>query len=135
MENKEKIKGLVFDIDGTLCPIKSKEEKYEDLVPYQEMIDKLREYKEQGFKIILQSARNMNSYKGNQGLINANTLPTLINWLNKWNIPYDEIYMSKPWPGHIGYYIDDRAIRPREFLEKTPEELDEIISRDRKIQE
>ena len=25
---------FVFDIDGTLCPIKKKDEKYEDLVPY-----------------------------------------------------------------------------------------------------
>ena len=24
---------FVFDIDGTICPIKKKEDKYEDLVP------------------------------------------------------------------------------------------------------
>ena len=33
---------FVFDIDGTLCPIKKKDEKYEDLVPYKEMVEKLR---------------------------------------------------------------------------------------------
>ena len=37
---------FVFDIDGTLCPIKKKEEKYEDLVPYKNMVNKLRYYKE-----------------------------------------------------------------------------------------
>ena len=31
---------FVFDIDGTLCPIKKKDEKYEDLVPYKEMVEK-----------------------------------------------------------------------------------------------
>lgn len=25
---------FIFDIDGTLCPIKRKEENYKDLVPY-----------------------------------------------------------------------------------------------------
>jgi len=28
---------FVFDIDGTICPIKKKEEKYEDLVPFPDM--------------------------------------------------------------------------------------------------
>ncbi len=37
---------FVFDIDGTLCPIKKKEEKYEDLVPYENVLTKLRYYKE-----------------------------------------------------------------------------------------
>ena len=27
---------LVFDVDGTLCPIKTKEESYEDLIPFSE---------------------------------------------------------------------------------------------------
>ena len=64
---------FVFDIDGTLCPIKGKDEKYEDLIPYKEMIDKLRYYKENGAKIILFTSRNMNSYHGNIGVINKNT--------------------------------------------------------------
>ena len=64
---------FVFDIDGTLCPIKKKEEKYEDLVPYKEMVEKLRQYKELGAKIVLFTSRNMNSYNGNIGLINKNT--------------------------------------------------------------
>ena len=58
-----------FDIDGTLCPIKKKEEAYIDLVPYPEMIDKIREYKAGGAKIVLFTSRNMNSYHGNIGLI------------------------------------------------------------------
>ena len=68
-----------FDIDGTLCPIKKKEEAYIDLVPYPEMIDKIREYKAGGAKIVLFTSRNMNSYHGNIGLIafikKPNTLP------------------------------------------------------------
>ena len=77
---------FVFDIDGTLCPIKKKEEKYEDLVPYKEIIDKVRYYKENGARIILYTSRNMNTYKGNLGLINKHTAAILSEWLAKWDI-------------------------------------------------
>lgn len=117
---------FIFDIDGTLCPIKKKDERYEDLIPYKEMVDKIREYKEQGAKIILYTSRNMNTYKGNIGLINANTAKVVLEWLEKWDIPYDEIIYGKPWPGHNGYYVDDRTVRPDEFLSRTADELNEI---------
>lgn len=122
---------FVFDIDGTLCPIKKKDEKYEDLVPYENMIKKIRYYKENGAKIILFTSRNMNSYGGNLGLINKNTAKILLEWLDKWNIPYDEIMYGKPWPGHKGFYVDDRTIRPNEFLNYTVDELDEICIKSR----
>jgi capsule biosynthesis phosphatase len=123
---------FVFDIDGTLCPIKGKEERYEDLVPYSNMVDKLRYYKENGAKIVLFTSRNMNSYGGNIGLINKNTAKVLLDWLEKWDIPYDEILYGKPWPGHKGFYVDDRTVRPDEFLTKTVDELNEICISSRK---
>ena len=117
---------LIFDVDGTLCPIKNKEEKYEDLIPDEEMVNKLRFYKENGAKIVLFTSRNMKTYQGNLGLINANTAVIMQNWLKKWAIPYDEILFGKPWPGHKGLYIDDRAVRPDEFLNHSFEELENI---------
>ena len=122
---------FVFDVDGTLCPIKKKDEKYEDLVPYTEMVDKIREYKAGGAKIVLLTSRNMNSYHGNIGLINANTAKILLDWVDKWDIPYDEIIYGKPWPGHNGFYVDDRTVRPDEFLNKTVDELKEICEKSR----
>ena len=122
---------FIFDIDGTLCPIKGADEKYEDLVPYKEMVDRIREYKEQGAKIILYTSRNMNTYKGNIGLINANTARVVLDWLEKWDIPYDEIIYGKPWPGHNGFYVDDRTVRPDEFLSRSVDELKEICQRSR----
>lgn len=117
---------FVIDIDGTLCPIKTEEENYADLIPYYQMVDKIRYYKRNGAKIVFYTSRNMNSYQGNIGLINANTAKTLLAWLDKWEIPYDEIIYGKPWPGHNGFYVDDRAVRPTEFLKYTPEELKKI---------
>ena len=122
---------FIFDVDGTLCPIKKKEETYADLVPYEAMVAKLRAYKEGGAKIVLFTARNMNSYNGNIGLINANTAKVMTAWLDQWQIPYDEIIYGKPWPGHKGFYVDDRTIRPDEFLNKSVEELDERCRKSR----
>ena len=126
--DKEMIKEytMVFDIDGTICPIKKKEEKYEDLVPYKNVVEKMKEYKNQGMKIILFTSRNMNSYNGNIGLINKYTAKVLSEWLEKWKIPYDEIIYGKPWPGHKGFYVDDRSIRPDEFLHKNIDELETL---------
>ena len=117
---------FVFDIDGTICPIKKKNEKYEDLVPYGQIVEKIRYYKENGARIVLFTSRNMNSYQGNLGLINKHTSRILLDWLDKWAIPYDEILYGKPWPGHKGFYVDDRAVRPDEFMNSTTEELAEI---------
>lgn len=117
---------FIVDIDGTLCPIKQKNESYEDLIPYTEILEKIRYYKNNGAKIVLFTSRNMNSYQGNIGLINAHTAKVLLQWLDKWEIPYDEIIYGKPWPGHDGFYVDDRAVRPNEFLQYSPEELKEI---------
>ena len=129
IENKEY--SLVVDIDGTLCPIKKKEEQYIDLIPYSNVVNKLKEYHKEGVKIILFSSRNMNSYNGNLGLINKNTAVVLHKWLEKWDIPYDEILFGKPWPGHHGFYVDDRSVRPDEFLEHSFEELEEICKKSR----
>ena len=126
---------FVFDIDGTLCPIKKKDERYEDLVPYKEIVDKMRYYKENGARIVLYTSRNMNTYGGNIGLINKNTAVVLNEWLAKWDIPYDEIVYGKVWPGHKGFYVDDRTVRPDEFMKYSPEELEEICEKSRQSRE
>ena len=117
---------LIFDVDGTLCPIKDKKQEYIDLIPDAEMIERIKEYKKKGAKIVLFSSRNMKTYNGNLGLINANTALIMQKWLKKWDIPYDEIYFGKPWPGSHGFYIDDRAVRPDEFLKYSFDELEDI---------
>lgn len=126
---------FVFDIDGTLCPIKKKEERYEDLIPYHNMIERLRYYKNNGAKIVLFTSRNMNSYGENLGLINKHTARILLDWLDKWDIPYDEIIYGKPWPGHKGFYVDDRTVRLDEFLNCNVEEMDKICRDSRKCSE
>lgn len=119
---------IIFDVDGTICPIKKKDEKYEDIVPYASIVKKMQSLKKEGFKILLYTSRNMKTYGGNIGLINANTAKVLLAWLEKWDIPYDEIIYGKPWPTENGLYVDDRAVRPNEFMSHSIDELKEICS-------
>lgn len=114
---------LIVDVDGTLCEIKRPDQSYADLVPHRAMVDKLGEYQRRGYTILLFTSRNMKTYGNNTGLINKHTAPILLEWLAKWNIPYDEILFGKPWPGRKGFYIDDRAVRPDEFLGLTETEI------------
>ena len=120
-------KNIIVDIDGTLCPVKKEGENYIDIEPYSDMVIKLREYKNLGFCIILNTSRNVRTYDGNEGLINKHTARILLEWLDKNNIPYDEIYYCKPWQGKGGFYIDDKTIRPNEFLKLSYEEILSIV--------
>lgn len=124
------MKKLIIDIDMTLTKGKGPI-GYEDAIVNEELVAKLRGYKKQGFTIVLNTSRNMNSYNNNIGLINKNTLPIIINWLDENNIPYDEIYVGKPWCGHEGFYVDDKAIRPSEFINKTYEEIVELLRKEK----
>lgn len=118
---------IVMDIDGTLCEIKTKEEEYINVKPKYSILNKLKEYKENGFYIILYTSRQMRSYQGNIGKINANTGKTLFEWLEKYEVPYDEIHFGKPWCGKDGFYVDDKAIRPSEFEKLSYVEILDLI--------
>lgn len=126
--NNEIIDGtLVVDIDGTLCDIKTPDQSYADLMPHPELIDKLANYQKRGYRILLFTSRNMNTYKNNLGQINKHTAPVLLEWLDKWKVPYDEILFGKPWPRKHGFYIDDRTVRPDEFIRMSEEEIQKLL--------
>ena len=120
-------KVIVMDIDGTLCPIKPKGLNYSDLKPFENIVNRLREYKGMGFYIVLNTARNMRTHNGSLGLINKHTARVLLDWLDKYDIPYDEIYYAKPWQGRGGFCVDDKTIRPDEFLNLSYEEILTIV--------
>lgn len=105
---------LIFDIDNTICTTENGD--YANSVPNLSIVELIRLRKDEGFYIVLFTSRNMRSYDGSIGKINKFTVPVLVDWLFKHEIPYDELIVGKPWPGPDGYYIDDRSIRPSEFL-------------------
>lgn len=60
---------IIFDIDGTICPIKKERQEYNGLVPCEETILKMKELKEAGFKIVLFTSRNMRSFDNGLDMI------------------------------------------------------------------
>ncbi len=121
---------IVFDIDDTICEKKMAGQEYIDLAPKMDVVNKLIEYRENGWYIILLTARSMRTHEGNIGRINATTAKVVFEWLDKNEIPYDEVHFGKPWCGHNGFYVDDKAIRPDEFVNLSFEEITKLISTD-----
>ena len=122
------MKRLIMDLDNTITLTENGD--YKNAKPIVSVIEKLKEYKAQGFEIIISSSRNMRTYEGNVGKINVNTLPIIIDWLERHNVPYDEIYVGKPWCGHDGFYVDDRAVRPDEFASMSYDKIRKLTKMD-----
>ena len=123
------MKRLIVDLDDTVSiTIKG---DYINSSPIPEIIAKLKEYKEEGFEIVINSSRNMRTYESNLGKINIYTLPNIIDWLRKHDVPFDEVYVGKPWCGFDGFYIDDKSIRPSEFLKYSYNEIQDILRQEK----
>ena len=86
------------------------------------------DYQKKGFEIVIFTARNMNTHKGDIRKIKSLTLPIIEKWLHQNDVPYDEIIIGKPWCGFDGFYIDDKSIRPDEFISFSEEEIKKIIN-------
>lgn len=123
------MKRLVFDLDGTLA-LDEPERPYAERRPNLAVLTQLRAYREQGFEIVICSARNMRTHQNSIGKINALTLPIILEWLARHDVPYDEVHVGKPWCGTEGFYIDDKAVRPSEFVRLSREEIHALLARE-----
>ena len=119
------MKRLVIDLDDTLTI--AGDGAYADVAVRRDVADRLAEYKARGFEIVIYTARNMRTYEGNVGKITVHTLPVITGWLDKHAIPYDEIWLGKPWCGTEGFYVDDKAIRPDEFARLSYDEIKALV--------
>lgn len=103
---------ICFDLDGVICKLKREGQTYSELDPVEGAIEKLNELKANGHYIIISTARHMKTCNANLGLVNARISFDTLGWLNKFKVPYDEIYFGKPW---AEIYIDDNAFRFKEW--------------------
>ena len=113
------MKRLIIDLDETLtlaAPEGATPADYANALPNLALIARLREYKAEGFDIVINTSRSMRTFDGNIGKINAHTLPVILDWLDRYAVPFDEVHVGKPWCGLEGFYVDDKSIRPSEFL-------------------
>jgi len=99
---------IVIDLDGVICEIKKENQSYVDLKPIPGSKEKISELRTKGHYIIISSSRHMATCNGNVGKLMKKIGKITLDWLEKYDIEYDEIYFGKP-NGEV--YIDDRAIR------------------------
>ena len=99
---------ICFDLDGVICELKRPEESYFDVLPKPGAVEYLNKLKENGDYIIIHTARHMKTCEGNVGKVIQRVGKQTIDWLEKYNIPYDELYFGKPW---AEIYIDDNGFR------------------------
>lgn len=123
------MKRLVIDLDDTIC--RTTDGDYANAQPVEGVVQRLHEYRGMGFEIVISTSRNVRTFQGNVGKITAHTLPIIIDWLRRHSIPYDEIYVAKPWCGHEGFYVDDRAVRPSEFQQLSHAEILDLLEREK----
>lgn len=123
------MKRLIVDLDGTITSANTND--YQAVTPRHDVVTKLKEYHSKGYEIVISTARNMRTFEGNIGKINIHTLPIIIEWLERHGVPFDEILVGKPWCGHDGFYIDDRAIRPSEFSQLSEQEIKQLIEQEK----
>jgi len=99
---------ICIDLDGDVASFKSDGQTYADVQPIPGAVEKLRNFRAHGHRIILYTARHMKTCEGNVGRVIAKVGGITLDWLSRHDIPYDEIYFGKPW---ADVYIDDNAFR------------------------
>ena len=119
-------KVLIVDLDNTLT-IEDPNLPYSEKEANLAIIDKLNIYKNKGYEIIIQTARRMKTHNNDEARLIADIAEVTIQWLDKHNVPYDGLKFGKPYAEN-GFYIDDRAVRPDEFLQLSPEALLKLIA-------
>lgn len=113
---KIKKRRYCFDLDNTLVTFPKINGDYSTVEPIENNIDMLRYLHKLGHTIIIYTARKMKTFNSNPGAALANIGKVTFDTLEKFNIPFDEIYFGKP---QADYYIDDLAISCFDNLEKS----------------
>lgn len=98
-----------FDIDNTLLTYSSNPKTKDGIESIPSMVTLLRRLYNEGNTIVLHTARGMQSNQSNPGLANKKGAYQVLQALEKYDIPYHEIYFGKPW---ADIYIDDKAWNP-----------------------
>lgn len=109
------VKRYCFDFDNTLVSYPEVPRDYTTVLPLEDNIKLLRKLKQLGNTIIIYTARRMLTHSGNVGKVLADQGKIVFDTLEKFNIPYDEIYFGKP---HADFYIDDLAVNAFSNLDK-----------------
>ncbi len=118
---------IVIDLDGTICTLKQKNETYEEVQLIPGAAEFIRKLREDGNYIIIQTARNMATCDSNLGKVMKNVGKVTLEWLEKNEVEYDEIFFGKP---NAQLYIDDRAFRFENWDSISTQEI-ELLAKEK----
>jgi capsule biosynthesis phosphatase len=101
-----KIRTICFDIDNVICRTGEKKD-YSKSKPIKKNIKLINEIHDQGFEIVLYTARYMGRYNGNLSKVKKKIKPLTLRQLKKWGVKYHKIYFGKP---SFDLFIDDKSL-------------------------
>lgn len=108
---------IVFDLDNTICIPNLSEDnvflRYGHAVPIHSVIDRMKILHEKGYKIIIHTSRGMLSTNGDIDKIKKRVGKITEYWLDRYNVPYDELIFGKPYSNT--FYVDDKAMTIDQF--------------------
>lgn len=113
------IKTFVFDLDKTICVPNNYDDtdrRYGHAHPIMPMIELIRKLHHRGHRIIIHTARRMLTHRGDLQKIEADVGQVTREWLEFFQVPYDELIFGKPYGD---YYIDDKAVNVDDILSGT----------------
>jgi capsule biosynthesis phosphatase len=99
---------ICIDLDGVICQLRREGQSYAELDPMPGAVEKLRALRSAGHTIIIHTARHMKTCDANVGRVMARVGQVTLEWLDRHQVEYDEIFFGKPW---ADVYLDDNAHR------------------------
>jgi capsule biosynthesis phosphatase len=101
-----KLKTICFDIDNVICKTNSTRD-YSKSTPIKKNIKAINAAYNNGFNIILYTARYMGRCNENLAQVKKRIKPLTLKQLKSWGVKYHKIYFGKP---SFDLFIDDKSL-------------------------
>ena len=101
-----KLKTICFDIDNVICKTLSSRD-YSKSVPIKKNIKIINKAYDNGFNIILYTARYMGRCERNIKQVEKKIKPLTLKQLKKWGVRHHKIYFGKP---SFDLFVDDKSL-------------------------
>jgi len=105
-------KTIICDVDDTISVTTTHD--WENAIPNYSVINKINKLYEEGWTVILMTARGQVSCEGNFKTAAEKYREKMEAWLNKHEVKYHMLSFEKYL---ASYYIDDKSLTPQQFVE------------------
>ena len=116
-----KQKTIAFDLDNVLCHRQNEFEKlgplkYDYCIPNEKMIELVNSLYDEGYKIVIYTARGMLQFNGNVTEIYSQLYAKTLKYLDDWGLKYHQLVMGKIY---YDILIDDKAVNSLNITKET----------------